>query len=398
MGGLDSRHRARSHAAMFHSLQARCLSLLCAFAMPTTASFAASQLVYVGTYTGPKSKGIHAFRTDPASGVIEELGLVAETQNPTFLALHPDGRHLYAANEVGTFEGKPGGAVTGYRIDPANGSLTAINSASTIGGGPCHLVVDRTGRQVLVANYGGGSVASLPLDPSGRLSGKPTFHQHAGSSVNPNRQKEPHGHSINLSPDNRFAFAADLGTDRLYVYPFSPDRGLWSPALPTSPRLDPGSGPRHFAFHPSGRFAYVINELLSTITVFRYAATSGRLEAIQTVPTLPAGFTGSSTTAEVVVHPNGRFLYGSNRGHDSLAVFSIHPDDGRLSLIGHEPTGGKTPRNFNIEPGGRTLWAANQGSDNIVVFNIDTQSGRLTRTGQELRVGSPVCIKFLPLP
>lgn len=367
-------------------------------ALPAGSALAERYLVFVGTYTGAKSKGIHAFRTDPAAGIIEELGLVAETPNPTFLALHPNGRLLYAANEVGEFEGKAGGAVTGFEIDAATGRLKAINSASTVGGGPCHLVVDRTGRQVLVANYGGGSVASLPIDPSGRLGSHSAFHQHRGGSVDPSRQKEPHGHSINLSPDNRFAFAADLGTDRVYVYPFDPARGLWAEPLAQSPRLAPGSGPRHFAFHPSGKFAYVINEMLSTVTVFRYTASSGALSEVQTIPTLPAGFSGGSSTAEVVVHPNGKFVYGSNRGHDSLAIYSVDAGSGRLTLVGHQSTGGKTPRNFNIDPSGRTLWAANQSTDNIVVFSVDPDTGLLKRTGQELKMGSPVCVKFLKVP
>jgi len=367
-------------------------------ALPAAVTAAEQYLVYVGTYTGEKSKGIHAFRTDPAAGIIESLGVVAETPNPTFLALHPNGRVLFAVNEVGQFEGKPGGAVTGFGIDAATGRLQVINSASTVGGGPCHLVVDRTGRQVLVANYGGGSVASLPIDAAGRLGTFSAFHQHRGGSVDAARQKEPHAHSINLSADNRFAFAADLGTDRVYVYPFDPARGLHAEALNLSPRLAPGSGPRHFAFHPSGKFAYVINEMLSTITVFRYTASSGLLSEVQTIPTLPAGFAGGSSTAEVVVHPNGKFVYGSNRGHDSLAIYSIDAGSGRLTLVGHESTGGKTPRNFNFDPTGRTLWAANQSTDNIVVFSVDPETGRMKRTGQELKVGSPVCVKFLKVP
>jgi len=367
-------------------------------ALPAGVAVAEHTLVYVGTYTGAKSKGIHAYRTDSTTGIIEELGLVAETPNPTFLALHPNGRVLYAANEVGEFNGKAGGAVTGFEIDAANGRLKPINSASTVGGGPCHLVVDRTGRQVLVANYGGGSVASLPIDPAGRLGSHSAFHPHRGGSVNPSRQKESHAHSINLSADNRFAFAADLGTDRVYIYPFDPARGLDAEPLAQSPRMAPGSGPRHFAFHPSGKFAYVINELLSTVTVFRYTASSGALSEVQTIPTLPTGFTGGSSTAEVVVHPNGKFVYGSNRGHDSLAIYAVDAGSGRLTLVGHESTGGKTPRNFNLDPSGRTLWAANQSTDNIVVFSVDPETGLLKRTGQELKVGSPVCVKFLKVP
>jgi len=383
---------------MIHRIRGIWGVALAAFALPATTVMAERYLVFVGTYTGPKSKGIHAYRTDTVTGVIEELGLVAEIQNPSFLALHPNGRFLYAASEVASADGKPGGSVIAYQIDTATGSLRELGRASTVGGGPCHLMVDRSGRQVLVANYGGGSIASLPVDETGRVGAASGFVQHTGSSVNPNRQKEPHAHSIQVSPDNRFALAADLGTDRLYVYPFDPAKGLARTALEQSPALAPGSGPRHFAFHPSGRFVYVINEMLSTVTAFSYAASNARMVELQTESTLPAGFTGGTSTAEVVVHPNGRFLYGSNRGHDSLALFSIHPSNGRLTAIGHQSTGGRTPRNFNIDPTGQQLWAANQSTDNIVIFKVDGATGALTPTGQELKVGSPVCVKFLRVP
>jgi 6-phosphogluconolactonase len=233
------------------------------------------------------------------------------------------------------------------------------------------------------------------LEPDGRLGRQTAFHQHVGSSVNASRQKEPHAHSVNLAPGARFAYVADLGLDRVLVYPFDAARGLSGPARDDSPRLAPGSGPRHLAVHPSGRHAYVINEMLSTLTVFRVGSGGGRLEEVQTVGTLPSGFSGGSSTAEVVVHPSGRFVYGSNRGHDSLAVFAADPATGRLTPQGHVATGGKTPRNVCIDPTGKTLWAANQGTDNIVVFKVDAQTGGLQRTGQELKVGMPVCVRFL---
>ncbi len=375
------------------------LSLLFAFALPSGPAFAERFLVYVGTYTGEKSQGIYAYRFDADSGAVEELGLVAETKNPTFLALHPNGKFLYAANEIGGFQGKPGGSVTGYAIDTATGKLKELNQASTGGDGPCHLIVDRSGHQVLAANYGGGSVISLPLAADGRLREPGVFIQHTGSSVNPARQKEPHAHSINLSPDGRFAFAADLGTDRINVYKFDPAKGLVGPASPDSPQQVPGSGPRHFAFHPSGRFAYVINEMLLTVTTFRYDAATGKLTAIDTVSTSPPGTTGpENSTAEIVVHPNGRFLYGSNRGHNTLAMFRVDTATGKLTPIGHQPTGGKTPRNFNIDPTGRWLWACNQDSHNITLHRVNPETGALTATGQDLKVGSPVCVKFLRVP
>lgn len=369
-----------------------------AFALPSAPALADSFLVFVGTYSGPRSQGIYSYRYDPDSGVIEELGLAAATPSPSFLAIHPNGRFLYAANESGRPDGGRDGAITAFSIDPSNGRLRELNQVASEGSAPCHLTVDPGGRQVLAANYGGGSSLSVAIEPDGRLGSRTSFHQHAGSSVNPARQKEPHAHSVNLAPGGRHAYVADLGIDRVLVYPFDPVRGLAGPALEDSPRLAPGSGPRHLAVHPSGRTAYVINEMLSTITTMRVSRDGGRLEPDQTVPTLPAGFQGGSSTAEVVVHPSGRFVYGSNRGHDSLAIFSVDPASGRLTPAGHEPTGGRTPRNFCIDPEGKTLWAANQGTDNIVVFRINAVTGQLTRTGQELRVGSPVCVRFLRVP
>ena len=381
---------------MFSTRTSRWMSLFFALAVPAVPTLADKFLVYVGTYTGEKSKGIHAFRFDSTSGDVEELGVVAETKNPTFLALHPNGKFLYAANEIAGFRGKPGGSVTAYSIDAASGKLSEIGVASTGGNGPCHLVVDPSGSQVLVANYGGGSVASLPLDAAGRVGEPGVFIQHMGSSSNKGRQSEPHAHSVNLSPDGKHVFAADLGTDHVYIYGFDPAKGLVGPASPDSPVQPPGSGPRHFAFHPSGKYAYVINEMLLTITVFHWAAGMGALHPLQTISTLPAGVsTDKTSTAEVVVHPNGRFVYGSNRGHDTLAIYAVDGGTGQLTLVGHQPTGGHTPRNFNIDPTGQWVWAANQDSGNITLHKLDPNTGLLTATGKELKVGMPVCVKFL---
>jgi 6-phosphogluconolactonase len=351
--------------------------------------------VYVGAYTGEKNAGIHAFRYNPAQETVVALGCVAETKNPTFLAVHPKGTHLYAVNETSGFRGDQGGSISAYQLNRRTGQLTLLNQEASVGNGPCHLVVDATGSQVLAANYGGGSVVSLPIRDDGSLGPARSVVQHTGSSVNPGRQKEPHAHSVNLSPDNRFAFVADLGTDRLYTYGFDPENGLSASAAPHSPSLAPGSGPRHFAFHPSGRFAYVINELLSTVTVFEYSPGTGAMSAVQTLSTLPDDFAGNTSTAEIVVHPNGQFLYGSNRGHDSLVIFHIDDRTGRLRLIGHEPTGGRTPRNFNLDPTGSTVWVGNQSSDSVILFRVNTATGRLTSMGQELQLGSPVCFKFV---
>ena len=369
------------------------------FTSPVPAAEAAKEyFVYVGTYTGPKSKGIYAYKLDVASGKLAPLGLVAETPSPAFLAVHPNGRFLYAANEVSRFEGKPTGSVSAFAIDPASGQLSPLNQVSSGGAGPCFLTVDSTGGSVLVANYGGGSVAALPLKADGRLGDGGTVIRHTGSSVNPARQKEPHAHSINVSPDNRFAFAADLGLDQILSYRLDPAKAGLSANDPPFTKVAPGSGPRHFAFHPEGRHAYVINEMLCTVTAFDYDPLRGTLTEIQTLSTLPAGqaMRREYSTAEVRAHPSGKFLYGSNRGHDTIAVYRIG-DDGKLTLVENAPTLGKTPRNFAIDPTGAWLFAENQSSDSIVTFRIDPASGRLTPTGQVVEVGSPVCIRFVPV-
>jgi 6-phosphogluconolactonase len=355
-------------------------------------------LVFIGTYTGPKSKGIYVSRLDSDSGHLSNPELVAETPNPTFLALHPNKKFLYAANEIANFAGGKAGAVSAFAIDAKTGQLKLLNQTSSVGDGPCHLVVDKTGGNVLLANYGGGSVAVLPIKADGSTAEHSNFIQHTGSSVNPQRQKEPHAHSINLSPDNRLAFAADLGLDKVLIYAFDAKAGKLTPNNPAFATLPPGSGPRHFAFHPNGRFAYVISEMLSTLTSFTFDAGSGALTSVQTVSTLPAGFSGNSSTAEVVVHPSGKFVYGSNRGHDSIAVFSIDEKNNHLTLIENTSTQGKVPRNFNIDPSGKFLLAGNQSTDNIAVFRIDPKTGRLTPTGQSISVGAPVCLKFLATP
>lgn len=349
--------------------------------------------VYVGTYTRRESKGIYAFDLDLKTGALTERGLAAEADNPSFLSLHPNGRTLYAANEISRFNDQKTGAVSAFAIDPDTGALTLLGQQSSGGAGPCHVSLDRGGRHVLVANYGGGSVACLPVGESGALGKATAFVQHTGSSVNPRRQTAPHAHSINVAPDNRHAIAADLGIDKLLVYALDADQG--SLAEKSSVRLAPGAGPRHFAFHPTGRFAYVINELHCTVTAFGYNADSGELTERQTISTLDVSLQKGFSTAEVQVHPSGRFLYGSNRGHDSIAVFAINPKSGTLRRVQVVSSGGTTPRNFGVDPTGNWLIAANQNSDNLVVYRIDPNTGALTTTGQEAVVSSPVCVKFL---
>ena len=350
--------------------------------------------VYFGTYTGPHSRGIYQARFDAETGRLEAVELAGEAVNPSFLAVHPNRKFLYAVGEIGNFEGQKTGGVSAFAIDSASGKLTLLNQQSSQGAGPCHIVVDRAGTSVLVANYGGGSVASLPLAADGRLQPAASAIQHEGRSVNPRRQEQPHAHSINLDPLNRFAFAADLGLDKILIYRFDSATSRLTPHSAAGV-VAAGSGPRHFAFHPSGRFAYVINELANTVTAFSYDAQHGVLKEIQTISTLPADFKEPSYTAEVVVHPSGKFLYGSNRGHDSLAIFSIDGHSGKLKLVGHEPTGGKTPRNFAAEPTGKYVLTANQASDSVFVFEVDMHTGKLQRVGEGLKVPTPVCLRFL---
>lgn len=354
-------------------------------------------LVFFGTYTGAKSKGIYVSRLDTASGALTAPELAAETTSPSFLAIHPSRDLLYAVNEVSSFGGKPGGSVSAFAIDRKTGKLALLNQQSSGGGGPAHTSVDQGGRNVLVANYGGGSVAVFPIDGDGRLKPASSFVQHTGSSVNPQRQKEPHAHAINVDPADRFAYVADLGLDKVLIYRFDSAKGMLEANDPPFAALKPGAGPRHLAIHPSGRFAYVINELDCTMTAFSRDVKQGSLTMLQTLSTLPAGqsLVPAYSTAEVQVHPSGRFLYGSNRGHDSITVFAIDESSGQLTYVQNEPTQGSTPRGFGIDPGGRYLLAGNQRSDSVVVFRIDPQTGRLTPTGNKIEVGAPVCVEFM---
>lgn len=358
----------------------------------------ASYWVYVGTYSGGKanSEGIYLLELDMASGKLSSRGLAAKSVNPSFLAVHPSRKFLYAVSEVATGSGKKVGGVSAFTLDARTGALGALNGQSSGGAGPCHVVVDKAGKNVLVANYGGGSAEVIPIQPDGRLAQPSCFVQHEGKGADPGRQSEPHAHSVNLDAAGKFAFVADLGLDKVLVYRFDAENGTITANDPPSASVAPASGPRHFAFHPDGRHAYVINEMKSTVTAFDYDPERGVLREIQTISTLPEGYTGTSYTAEVVVHPSGKFLYGSNRGHDSLAVFRIDGSTGKLSAVGHTSTGGKNPRNFNIDPTGKYVLACNQGSDTIVVFRVDAGTGKLEPTGQTLEVPIPVCVKFVP--
>lgn len=349
---------------------------------------AADNVVYVGTYTGKGSQGIYAWRFDAATGGLSEIGLVGETANPSFLALHPNGKYLYAVNETSA------GSVTSFSIDPQTAKLAELNHVPSGGADPCHLVVDLTGHAVIVANYTGGSVSSLPLNSNGTLASAVTFLQHHGSSVNKARQEAAHAHDVVLSHDNRFAIVCDLGMDKLMVYRFDARTGALSANDPPFARMKPGSGPRHFVFDAAGKHAYAISELASTVTTFDWDANHGILREIQTVSTLPADFKGENTAAEIAIDPSGRFLYGSNRGHDSLALFPIDAATGRLKPAGRFSTGGRTPRSFAIDPTGKWLLAANQDTNDIIEFRIDPKTGTLVAAGRRLQLSQPVCILF----
>lgn len=350
-------------------------------------------LLCIGTYTRGAG-GIHLADMEPTTGKLTYRELAAECVSPSFLALSPDGRYLYAVNETGDFGGAATGSVSAFARDKKSGRLTLLNVQSSHGSYPCHITVSRSGKHVLVANYGSGTVAVFPVHADGRLGDASCVIQHRGSSVNKARQEGPHAHSVNLDRANRFALACDLGTDQVLVYRFDDERGLLAPNDPPAVSARPGAGPRHLAFHPSGRTVYVINELDSTIAVYRYGPEKGTLTTIGLVETLPAGYTGQSTTAEVVVHPSGKWVYGSNRGHDSLAVFACNPASGALRFVGHVPTGGKTPRNFVCHPNGAFLVVANQDSNTVSVFRVDQATGMPVPTDQQVEVPLPVCVRF----
>lgn len=352
-------------------------------------------LVYVGTYTGGESKGIYVCRMDPGTGRLEATGQTAMAKNPSFLAIHPNKRFLYAVSEIDAAGGKPTGGVSAFSIDPASGGLTLINERASGGKHPCHVSVDATGRAVLVANYSDGTVAMLPIAKDGRLGEASCVVQHEGSSVNPSRQQGPRAHSITPDPGNRFAMAADLGIDKVMIYRLDLSGGKLIANDPPWAKVKPGAGPRHFAFHPSAKFAYLINELDSTMIAFSYNASKGALTEIQTISTLPEGWEGTNYCADVHVHPSGKYVYGSNRGHDSIVVCAIDAGSGKLKVLGYESTRGKMPRNFAIDPSGGFLLAANQDSGNIVTLRIDPGSGLLSATGDELKIPKPVCVKFL---
>lgn len=350
-------------------------------------------LTYVGTYTTKTtSKGIYAYRYDASSGKLTPIGVAAETPDPSFLAIHPNGKYLYAVNEAGK-----NSKVSAFALDKQSGKLTLLNQWPALGEDPCYISFDKTGKYVFVANYTSGNIAVFPLLPDGRLGEHTALVQNTGTlGPNQERQEGPHAHWIEASPDNRFVLVADLGLDEVLIYHFDAANGTLTANQPPFAKLKPGSGPRHIAFHPKGKFVFVVSELSSTATALRYDAKKGSLKEIGSASTLPPNFSGRNDVAEVGVHSNGKFLYVSNRGNDSIAVLSIDGSTGALTPSGGVPTGGKEPRHFTIDPSGKYLLAENQLSNNIVIFKIDAATGGLTPTGQIVEVPSPVDLTFVP--
>ena len=392
---FDLTHPAR----LIPLVAAGCAALsLGAFATPARAADSGWTAAYVGTYTQGKSKGIYVSHFDPKTGSLSPLELAAETPNPSFLAVSRNRRHLYAVNEISTYEGKPAGSVSAFTVDPASGKLTLLNAQTSGGPGPCHLSLDTDEKRLFVANYGGGSFEVIPILAGGALDKPSWFLQQHGSGLNPQRQEAPHGHFIAMDPSARGVLACDLGLDKVFMFDIDRAKNVLLPHDPPFAQVLPGAGPRHFAYGRNGRFIYVVNELNSTVAVLKYEKHSGSAELIQSISTLPAGFTGETSCAEIAVHPNGKFVYASNRGHDSLAIFSINTRDGKLTLVGHQPTLGKNPRHFEIHPSGRWIIAANGGSNTLAVFAVDPASGLLSQTGPLVEAPIPVCVQFAHFP
>lgn len=355
-------------------------------------------LVYIGTYTSPgKSEGIYVYRLNLSSGELSPYKIVKNVVEPSFLAIDKKRKYLYAVNETEQYEGAKSGAVSAFSIED-DGDLKFLNKLPSLGGAPCHINVSDNEKFVLLANYVGGNAVVFPVEKDGKLGASVENVQHTGSGPNKNRQEAAHAHSINLDHKNRFAYVCDLGMDKVMIYEFNEKTGKLTPnPAQTFFQTKPGAGPRHFAFHPNNKFAFVINELDSTVISLSYESKDGSLKEIQTLSTLPDGYKGASYCADIHVSPNGKFLYGSNRGHDSIVVFKIDEKSGNPTLVGFVPTGGKYPRNFGIEPSGKFLFAANQNSDSITAYRINQETGMPEPTGQKTNVPNPVCLKFIPV-
>lgn len=353
----------------------------------------AKDTFFVGTYTRLGASGIYTCQMEDETGRLEEIAVAEGLEDPSFLTIDPTGEHLYAVTETADSAGE--GTVCSFAIE-IDGSLTLLNQQSTGGADPCHLVVDATDSYVLVTNYIGGSVCMLPISPDGRLGERCDFIQHCGSSVNADRQEQAHAHSVTIDLSNSRAYVCDLGMDKILIYRINAEGQCLDLESELTVEADPGQGPRHFDIHPSGKYCYVINELGATVAAYSRDSESGKMLGKQLISTLPDGWDGPKSTADIHVSRDGRFLYGSNRGHDSIAIFAIDALTGELSPMGHTSTRGKTPRNFALSPNNKFLIAANQDSGTLMVFAVAEDSGQLEFTGHQLELPGPVCIQFAP--
>jgi len=364
------------------------LALITLICLTSTLTFAqnADCYLYVGTYTRKTSEGIYVYRFDTQTGDFAPVSIAKGVSNPSFLALSMDKRFLYSVGGIN------GDSVRAFSINPQSRQLTLLNSQASGGAGGTHLAIDKTGTWVIVGHYTSGSLSVLPAKPDGSLGNVVQLIKQEGKSIDPDRQTKPYVHSINIAPNNTDVFVPDLGTDKIMAYILNPKTGQLTAGNPPFTAVIPGSGPRHFTFHPNGTFGYVIQEMGATITGFTYR--SGQLAPFQTIKTLPDDYAGRKWSADIHISPDGKFLYGSNRAHESLAIFSIDQETGQLTFVGNQLVNGKTPRNFAIDPTGNFLMVANQDSDNITIFKRDKQTGKLTPTGKEIKVSMPVCLLF----
>jgi 6-phosphogluconolactonase len=383
--GMDSSKIARAKPPRF-------LTWLAALIISGLAPVqAADMFVYFGTHRSGTNVGFSLAHFDTDTGALTKPEFLLQSPSPAYFVIHPDHQHLYTCNS-----GSPG-AVSAYEIEPHTGQLKFLNRVPAGGADTSYVSLDQTGHYVFAANYSGGNIAVFAIKPDGSLGERTAFVQHTGSSVNPLRQTHAYAHSIIVDPSNRFALVADLGLDKVFVYRFNAQDGTLTPNDPPFVNIKPGSGPRHVKFHPNGRWVYVISEIASTVTAFNWNSTNGTLAEFQSVSALPVDFKGTNTSAEIMVHPNGKFLYASNRGDDSLAVFAIDQATGKLTLVEHVPSGGNTPRNFAFDPTGKWIICSNHGSDNAFVFRVDENTGKLTQTGGPVSVPYPFCERFLPV-
>jgi 6-phosphogluconolactonase len=359
-----------------------------------TAGINADPLLLVGTQTAATSKGIYAYAFDSIKGELKPLGLAAEADNPTFLTLVPNGKTVIVANELDTYEGKSSGAVSSYTLDRTHARLVKVNEVASLGGGTCHVAVDRTGRSAFAANYGGGSAASFTIGPDGRLSPAVSFFQYAGHGPDQQRQTSPHAHRVTVSPDNRFLLVNDLGLDAIHIYHLDAATAKLTPNEPALWKSAPGAGPRALRFHPNGRFAYCVTEMASAVNVLRWHAEQGSLETVQEVVMRPPEFAGTTGASDIVIDRDARFAYAADRFDDIVVTFAISPNDGKLTLLNRTPCGGKVPRHLSLDPSGRWLLIANQATDNISLLSRDRRTGQLTDVGKSLSLSKPQCLVF----